>query len=326
MKSVRSSRGWTRAAVAALAGALTLGLAACGSGSDEAGGGGEPVTIAHAQGETTINGVPERVVTLGNQWLDSAQVLGVQPVGYIDNVAVIGKGVTPWEPESLKQAKALDTTGNVVEQVAALAPDLILVDAFLADAKMYGDLSKVAPTIPSLSKDAVGAWPDQVRALGKVLHKDEAAEKVVTDLNARIEAIGKKNPTLAGKTFVSSWLASPAQLMVLTDAKDPSAALFTQQGMTVPAGLAAQGGTGGRLSLSPERLDELNADLVLAGYSPGMDEKWKQLPGYNDLPSVKKNSLVFLTVQEITAVNQPTPLSLPYVLDKLEPAFANAAK
>ncbi|MGK8485819.1 hypothetical protein [Nocardia asiatica] len=57
-----------------------------------------------------------------------------------------------------------------------------------------------------------------------------------------------------------------------------------------------------------------------------MDEKYRQLPGYADLPAVKKGSVVFLTTQEITAVNQPTALSVPYILDKLTPALAVVAK
>ncbi|UFS95374.1 ABC transporter substrate-binding protein [Nocardia huaxiensis] len=331
MKSVRTSHGRlrftrTRAAVAVLTGVLTLGLVACGSGSDEPAGSGEPVTITHSQGETTVTGTPERIVALGNQWLDTVQALGVTPVGYIDNISVLTKSLAPWEPESLKPVKALDTTGSITEQVAALNPDLILVDAFIADAKTYGDLSKIAPTVPGLTKEAVTPWADQVTALGKILHKDDAAAKVISDLNGRIDGIAQRNPGLKGKTFVSSWLAGPSQLMVLTDPADGSSRLFTQLGMTIPASLVAQGGTGGRLALSPERLDELNSDLLLAGYSPGQDEKYRQLPGYSDLPAVKKNAVVFLTVQEISAVNQPTPLALPYLLDKLEPALANAAK
>ncbi|MGW4529569.1 ABC transporter substrate-binding protein [Nocardia sp. NPDC004340] len=322
------SRSFTaRAALAAVAGLLALGLTACGSSSDDtASGGGAPVTITHAHGQTTVEGTPTRIVALGNQWLDTAQALGVTPVGYIDNIAVLSKGAPPWEPAALSQSKALSTTGSLAEQVAALNPDLILADPFIADAKTYGDLSKVAPTLPGLTKEAVTPWADQVHALGQVLHKTAAADKVVADLNGRIDGIAQRNPGLKGKTFISSWLAGPSQLMVLTDPKDGSSRLFTQLGMTIPQRLVEQGGNGGRLALSPERLDELNSDLLLAGYSPGLDEKYRALPGYNDLPSVKKNSIVFLTVQEISAINQPTPLALPYLLDKLEPALANAAK
>ncbi|WP_433680976.1 ABC transporter substrate-binding protein [Nocardia sp. CA-119907] len=326
MKSVRASRVWARAAVAALAGALTLGLAACGSSSDDSDSGGAAVTITHARGETTIAGTPKKIVTLGNQWMDAALALGVVPIGYVDNVAVASKSTAPWEPKSLESAKSLSTTGNLAEQVAALEPDLILADPFIADQKTYDELSKVAPTLPGLSQAAVAPWQEQVTALGKVLHKQDAATKVIADVDAKIDAIKQANPGLPGKTFVSTWLASPAQLMVLTDPNDGSSKVFTQLGMTIPKNITDMPATQGRLALSPERVDALRADLLLAGYSPGMDEKYRQLPGYPELPAVQKGAVAFLTTQEISAINQPSALSVPYILNKLEPYFAAAAK
>ncbi|GEM31569.1 iron siderophore-binding protein [Nocardia neocaledoniensis NBRC 108232] len=325
MTSVRTTRGWRRAAVAALAGVLAFGVAACGS-TDDSAGSGEPVTITHARGETTVNGTPKKVVALGNQWLDSSLALGVVPVGYIDNVSAVSKSTPPWQPESLKSATALNTTGSIAEQVAALEPDLILADPFIADQKTYDDLSKIAPTLPALTKDAVTPWQEQVTALGKVLDKEGDASAVIKKVDDKIAEITTANPGLKGKTFASTWLASPSQLMVLTDPNDGSAKVFGQLGMTIPANLTALPANQGRLALSPERVDELTADLLLAGYSPGLDEKYRQLPGYGDLPSVRKGSAVFLTTQEISAVNQPSALSVPYILDKLAPAFAAAAK
>ncbi|MFX0580632.1 ABC transporter substrate-binding protein [Nocardia nepalensis] len=327
MESVRASRGWARAATALLAGVLTVGLAACGPSSEDAGSdGGAPVTITHTRGTTTVTGTPKKVVALGNQWLDATLALGVTPAGYVDNVAAVSKSTPPWEPKALESSKALNTTGNIAEQVAALEPDLILVDGFLADQKTYDELSKVAPTLPALTKETVAPWQDQVTALGKVLHKQDAATRVIADVDKKVESIGQANPGLKGKTFASTWLASPAQLMVLTDPNDGSSKIFTQLGLSIPKNLTDKPSNQGRLALSPERVDELTADLLLAGYSPGMDEKYRQLPGYADLPAVKKGSVVFLTVQEISAVNQPTALSVPYMLNKLEPAFVNAAK
>lgn len=326
MRSVRTSRGWARAAVAVLAGALTLGIAGCGSSSDDSGSGGESVTITHARGETTIEGTPAKIVTLGNQWLDATLALGVTPVGYVDNVAVTSKSTPPWEPKSLESAKALSPTGNVAEQVAAMEPDLILADPFVADQKTYDELSKVAPTLPALTSETVTPWQDQVTTLGKVLHKQDEASKVIASVDDKVAGILAANPGLQGKTFASTWLASPAQLMVLTDPKDGSAKVFAQLGMTIPKNLSEQPSSGGRLALSAERVDELTADLLLAGYSAGLEEKYRQLPGYADLPAVRKGSVVFLTTQEISAVNQPTALSVPYILDKLGPAFAAAAK
>src|SRR5687767_4284485 len=110
MTTVRTSRVWRRAVVAALAGALAFGVVACGSSEDEAAS-GEAVTITHARGETTVPGTPKKIVALGNQWLDSSLALGVVPVGYIDNVSAVSKSTPPWTPESLKSATALNTTG-----------------------------------------------------------------------------------------------------------------------------------------------------------------------------------------------------------------------
>ncbi|MFI9412724.1 ABC transporter substrate-binding protein [Nocardia gamkensis] len=326
MKFVRTRGRWPRAALTLMAGVLALTVAACGSSEDDSASGGEKVTITHARGETTVEGTPKKIVALGNQWLDTTLALGVVPVGYLDNVAVASKSTPPWEPKSLESAKALTTTGNIAEQVATLEPDLILVDPFIADQKTYDELSRVAPTLPALSKESVAPWQDQVTALGKVLHKTDEASKVIAKVDDKIAAIAAANPGLKGKTFASTWLAGPAQLMVLTDPDDGSSKVFTQLGLGIPKNLTDLPANQGRLALSPERVDELTADLLLAGYAPGLDEKYRQLPGYADLPAVKKGSVVFLTTQEISAVNTPTALSLPYILDKLEPAFAAAAK
>ncbi|MFC4377404.1 ABC transporter substrate-binding protein [Nocardia halotolerans] len=323
--TARTSLRWRRTVVAVLAGALAFGGTACGSTEPEAGS-GEAVTITHARGETTVTGTPKKIVALGNQWLDTSLALDVVPVGYIDNVSALSKSTPPWTPESLQSAKSLSSTGSVAEQVAALEPDLILADAFIADQKTYDDLSKIAPTLPALGADAVTPWQDQVTALGKVLHKESDANAVIQRVDDKIAAITAANPGLAGKTFASTWLASPAQLMVLTDPEDGSAKVFTQLGMSIPENLTTMPANQGRLALSPERVDELTADLLLAGYSPGLDEKYRELPGYAELPSVRKGSVVFLTTQEISAINQPSALSVPYMLDKLEPAFAAAAK
>lgn len=325
MTAKRTSRGWARWLVVAVAGVLTL--SGCGaSGSSEGGASGDGVTIAHARGETVIEGTPSRIVALGNQWLDSVQALGVTPVGYVDNVAALARATPPWEPESLQEAKALDPGGDIAEQVAGLAPDLILADPFIADQQTYDKLSKIAPTLPALTSDAVSPWQDQVRTLGTVLGKQDEADRVIADVDAKINSIAEANPGLAGKTFVSTWLVGPTQLMVLNDPNDGSSKVFTQLGMTIPENVKALPSSQGRVSLSPERLSELSADLLIAGHSPGMDEKYRQLPGYAELPAVRKDAVVFLDNTETSAVNQPTALSLPYILDKLEPALVNAAK
>ncbi len=323
MQATWRSRSGARAVITALAGALVLGLSGCGATEDAPGGGG--ATIAHAYGETVVGPAPVRIVALGNQWLDAVQALGVTPVGYIDNVAIGSSSTPPWEPESLKSAKALDSGGDIVEQVAALAPDLILAEPFLADRPTYDKLTKIAPTLPGLVDGALTPWQDQVTALGKVLGKQDAAAEVIGKVDGKLDALAAQHPGLRGKTFASTYLASPTQLMVLNSTNDASTNLFTRLGMGIPANIKALPATMGRAALSPERTDELTADLLLAGHANGLEEKYRQLPGYDNLPAVRKQAVVFLDFTDISAINQPTPLSMPYVLDKLTPALTAAA-
>lgn len=326
MTTVRTRRGLVRVAMAAMAGALALGIAGCGASTDGGDSGGEAITITHARGETTIQGTPKKVVTLGNQWLDTALALDTVPVAYIDNAAIASTSVPPWQPDKLGSSKAITSSATLSEEVAALEPDLILADPFIADQKTYDTLSRIAPTVPGLTKDMVSKWQDQVTTLGKILGKQDAANKVIAGVDNKIAGIVAANPGLKGKTFASTWLGSMSQLMVLTDPNDGSSRVFAQLGMTIPQNLMDQPSVQGRLALSTERVDQLTADLLLAGAGPGMDEKYRQLPGYADLPAVRKNTVVFLNTLDITAVNQPTALSVPYILDKLTPALVAVAK
>ncbi|WP_406270271.1 ABC transporter substrate-binding protein [Nocardia sp. NBC_00881] len=266
-------------------------------------------------GTTTVDKLPKNVVTLGNQWTDNALALGVTPIGVI--APAVGDA-TPWTHAAVESAETLDTSGKLTEQIAALHPDLILVDGFIADRKTYDELSRVAPTVPALSAEA--SWQDQVRTLGRILRKQDAADTLITDVDKTIATITRAAPALPGKTFVATWLASDTQLIVLA-APNNNLTLFTQLGLRPLEHLTEL-----PTSLPPDQVSELDADLLLAGYSPGLDKKYRRLPGYADLPAARKNSVTFLTTQELSGIAQPTALSVPYLLEKLKPGLTNAAK
>ncbi|TSE01429.1 ABC transporter substrate-binding protein [Skermania sp. ID1734] len=314
------------AALAALAAVVALATA-CSSNPSDPSAGADAVTIAHAQGKTTIDGVPKRIVALGNQWLDATLALGVVPVAYVDNVAVIAGGKTPpWEPASLSQSKALKSSGDITEQVAALNPDLILAPGFMVDKAMYDRLSGVAPTIPGLTNAQIDSWSQQIEVLGKVLHKQGQAKQVIAGVDGKIDAVAQRLPGLRGKTFITTLLASPSQLMVLADPKDGASEVFARLGMHIPQHIVDAAPGGGRLALSAERVGDLDADLVVAAAMGGMEKTFTSLPGYSSLPAVRKKSVAFVNLTDASGLNQPTALSLPYLLNVLEPALANAAQ
>ena len=321
----RARTALRRAGLVVMAFGLVATAAACGSSDDDTNS-GAAVTIDHSLGRTEVEGTPKRVVTIGNQWVETAVALGVKPVGYL----IPGAGPNasaPWiQSGQLEGAKSLTAGGDLVEQIAALEPDLILAPDYLMDKAMYEKLSKLAPTIGNISAAQIDPWQDEVTTLGKALHQDDAARNVVADVNGKIDAVAAKYPKLKGKTFLTCMLTTPTQLMVLADPEDGSAQTFVRLGMTMPDKLVAEAPAGGRLALSPERLGDLTSDLLVCGAAPGLQEKFTQLPGYSDLPSVRQGGISFVDMATINAINLPTALSVPYVLEKLGPTLANVAK
>ena len=317
-----------RLAAVLLAGLAALWLVGCGS-SDNSGassGPSETVTITHSQGETVIEGVPTNVVALSSQWADASLSLGVTPVGYFDNVGMSSGGQTaPWET-GLADSTKIDIQGDIVEQVAALNPDLILAPGFGADKSTLDKLSALAPTIPALSTAQVEKWEDQVSVLGEIYQKQDEAAQVVADLDGRIDGIAEANPDLQGKTFIYAFVASPTQIMVVADPNDGANALFTRLGMVLDPEIAnSPGAATGRIALSPERVGDLDSDLLVVTSAAGLDDAFAQMAGYSTLPAVQNGGLVMLDIVTGVALNLPSPLSLPYALDEIEPALATAA-
>jgi iron complex transport system substrate-binding protein len=324
---VNSARTFRRISAALLIGTFAITATACGSADDEAGQGGDAVTVRHSRGETTVHGAPKRIVALGNQWVDAVQALGVTPVGYLSTTVVLSGGqLPPWETPALKDAKQIAMGGKLDEQIAALNPDLILVPSFGIDDPTYEKLKGVAPVIPALTKLQVDPWTDQITTLGRVLHKEPDASKVITDVNGKIDAVAKDLPTLKGKSYIFCFLNNPSQLMVLADPKDGASTLFARLGMSTPQWVVDESKGAGRVQFSAERLGDLKSDLLIATAAPGNEDNYRKTPGFSTLPAVQKNSQIFADMILTGGINEPTALAVPYVLEKLKPTLVNAAK
>jgi iron complex transport system substrate-binding protein len=308
--------------------ALTLVVSACSSPEEEAGA-GAPIRVNTPMGQVTINGTPERIVTLGTQWTDVALAFGVTPVAYLDNVELLTKAPTPWVGDRLESSQAIDPSRDVASQVAALDPQLILSTNFGDQKETFAKLSKLAPTIPSITGKQVDPWQDMVTFMGTVLRQPEKAKEIIDGVNGKIDSVKQANPGLAGKSFALAWIVTGDQIMVFGDPSDGAATLFTSLGMTMAPKLLATFARSGepRFPVSPENLPELEANMmVLAANSPALKTTMEGLPGYQNLTSVRSDAVAELSVAEVSGINQPSPLSLPFILDKMTPAFESAAK
>nr|WP_296763678.1 ABC transporter substrate-binding protein [Rhodococcus sp. (in: high G+C Gram-positive bacteria)] len=315
---------------ALVAGVAMAGLVACSSDSGDAGESSEDarsVTIEHVAGSTTVEGTPQRIVALGQQWVDALEEFDVAPVGYLSAGSQgDDRKLFPWQSglsaDSVMLAStSVDTMDATppIEEIASLEPDLVLVSG-VASTDAFDSLNEIAPTIYPKA-GTVDSWQWQIETLGKILDREDYAANIIAEGEAYTAGIVEQYPGLAGKTAVlSQFILATQQLVAVVDPDDGAAKVFESIGMSVPADLAASpDASGGRLVFSPERINELTADLVIMLPNGGTAADLEALPGFASLPAVVGGGLSVQDYATVVGFNLPSKSSVEYSLEKIRP-------
>lgn len=309
---------------AALLLSLILVATAC-SAPDEGGGDGGPVQVNTPQGPVTIEHTPKRIVTLGAQWTDTVLAFGVTPVAYLN----LTGGTSPWVGDRLDRATTL-STDNLVAEIAKAQPDLILAEGFMATAQpeTFAKIRELAPTIPGVSGQQVDKWEDLVTLFGTVTHRAAMATEIIDRVNGKIDQVKVDLPGLKDKTYALAYMFSSDQIQVMADPNDAAGILFAALGMKVAPKIAAEYATArqARFPISTENVPMLESDLlVVTAQTDALRTELRKLPGYANLSAVRDRAVANLSVAEITGLNQPSPLAIPYLLDQMRPQLERAA-
>ena len=149
--------------------------------------------IEHDLGKTEICGQPQKVAVLSAYALDLLLSLDMQPAGYppplntyqgevFDNPAqqipYLGDRLTT-QPINLGS----DSEPSL-EKLALLKPDLIVGEVGHID--NYKLLSQIAPTLLWRNRTAKGQWRESLREIAAALGRDQKAEVVIQQYEARI--------------------------------------------------------------------------------------------------------------------------------------------
>ncbi|MGY1619408.1 iron-siderophore ABC transporter substrate-binding protein [Geodermatophilus sp. SYSU D00691] len=321
-----------RATLSALA-ALTL-LVSCGSSeepAEEASGSGAsdggsdgafPVTIDHVFGETTIEEEPERVVVLGWSAQDVVYALGVTPVG-MPAYAYGGddEGVLPWNADLYdpEQTTLIDTTdGYPLEEIASLAPDVILAPYDGFEESVYDSLTGIAPTVAYPDEAWATPWEDQTRIIGEALGRSDEAQQLIDETNQQIADVAAEHPEFEGVTFSYANLGADSMFVYL--ASDPRVQLVEGLGLTLDPAVQTLAGTGEQTSfystLSLEQAPQITSDVLVAWTAGPADEVTSQ-PIYAQVPAIARGSAVVVDDPGfVFGASAVSVLSIPWVLDQ----------
>jgi iron complex transport system substrate-binding protein len=170
-------------------------------------------------------------------------------------------------------------------------------------------------------------WQQVTEQVGHAVGRPDEAAALVADVEAGIEAAAAEHPDAAGATFTFGFVTADA-VSTLRDPDDVMMTVPTGLGMTLSdAVLALPEGESFAVPVSLEQVDALDAD-VLALYDAGDTDARSALeagPLWPGLPVVERGAVVDLDDDQFFALRQPTALSIPWVVENVAPALAEAA-
>jgi iron complex transport system substrate-binding protein len=253
--------------------------------------------VEHAMGKTEITGTPKRIVTLYQGATDVALALGVTPVGVVESW--VEKPIYKYQRDALKDVKlvGLETQPNL-EEIAKLKPDLIIASK-LRHAKIYDQLSQIAPTV---THETVFKFKETVDLMGKAMNKEDKAKKLLSDWDKRVADFKQQIAAKLGKEWplqasVLNFRADHARIYVTGYAGD----ILTELGFKRSKYLQEQADAGKVvLKLTDkESIPQMNAGVFFMFLSdPGQDnavqktyEDWTSHPLWKNLDAVKANQV-----------------------------------
>lgn len=322
-------------------------LAACSTGSTTAAEAPEPtaestvdanafpVTIPTAFGETTIEEEPERVVALTSD-ADVALSLGVVPIAIERNDWAGGEdGTTEWwdqalaEVEGAEEPELLDTADGIpVDEIVALEPDVVLGTNSGLTENDAEQLEKAG--IPVVAYPGIQwgtTWQESLDLVGRALGRSTLADEVEADTEQVFAAARAEYPELEGTSFMFTWFdATDLSQVGIYSRIDNRPVVLNELGMENPEVVESGPDDVFYFNYSLEKARSLDADVVLTYAADQQEaEKLESAPLVSDIPAVQEGRMLASTDPADTAgLSAPSPIAIPYALDRYLPQLAAA--
>lgn len=287
-----------------------------------------PVTVTHRFGTTEIAQAPMRVVSVGYHEQDFLYALGLAPVGVHEWFGGQPHATWPWaeaarrdlgaEPE-VQRGFEID-----LEWVHAQRPDLIVATFAPMDAQTYAMLSRIAPVVgpPADYPDWQAPWQDELRLIGQATGRGDRAEAVIAEVEAGIAAQRAAYPQMQGAEAALVYLSGTE--LIGYGPQDGGNRMLAALGLTIPAAFGELVTQAGNFPVSLERLDLFDRDVTVWLSEGDGRQMIEGLPAFRASRMAREKRAVWTDPEEMAALSFQSPLSIPWVLERLVPRIGAA--
>ena len=198
------------------------------------------------------------------------------------------------------EATTLPPVGSIytisVEAIAALNPDLIIIEA-LTQQKIIDSLQALGVPIIAVRAASLADIDQSLALVGRVIDKDEAATQAVADIHSEIEAV-QGNAT-GGKSVLILIADANRIIYAAKPESYPGSVAALLKLSNTATGLPESGPYPGFALFTAEQALNSNPDVVFTispapPPAPRLSEMLPQIPGFNQMTAVKGGQVVEL--------------------------------
>lgn len=276
--------------------ALLIVLSFCACGSKEETKDEYAIVLTDTMGNEVKMKEPAKTVVV----LTAANCEIVYALGCGDRV--IGRGEYCDYPEEVLSVTSVKSGKETnLEEIIALAPDIVICDSMEQSKEGRDMLVNAGIAVLVTDADTIELTYESIALTGKVLGKDEEAEKLIEDMKAGFENLQNeaKAYDLSGKTVYFE--VSPLEWGLWTAGADTFMNEITS--MFGVDNLFAD--TTGWVEVSQEQIIERDPDYIVTitmywGEGPTPEEEIASRPGWENIKAVKEGKILCIDTDLIT--------------------------
>ncbi|WP_231867067.1 MULTISPECIES: iron-siderophore ABC transporter substrate-binding protein [unclassified Anabaena] len=231
--------------------------------------------VKHELGETCVSLNPQRIIVTEQVSLEALIALGIKPIATVDTAFVASK--TNFLTSQMDGINYIGKESQFnLETTLKLHPDLI-IGTYGIDAANYKLFSQIAPTVKL--QNVHSQWKETLMSLAEIVNRTATAKTLLIEYQQRLEklrtALGEKINEL--EVSVSRFHGGNKVPAIRSQYSFPGS-ILAELGISMPVHQRQLIKTADDtvVTLSLERIDLLDADVLFVAVDPGAREVFNQ--------------------------------------------------